>query len=243
MSGLTRFDFYPRDWFLDTRELSDRAKGCYIDILCAMYNRGSALPYDEKYLCKLAGYKQVRSLRHALNELLASGKLYVQDGLLINNRAIEELEVANRRIESSAAGGRRRHENAKTAPKPAQMSSKSERKVDETGADIEQEQGVNPCLPSPYPSPSKNYKYQGTVIRLTETDYDRWRHTFSNIPNLDAELESRDAWLSTQPERDQKKWFVSTSKYLTKKDAEHARENAAQPNDDYFDDLDKGVIH
>ena len=48
MSGLSRFDFYPRDWFLDTRDLSDRAKGCYIDLLAATYNRGGPLPYPPR---------------------------------------------------------------------------------------------------------------------------------------------------------------------------------------------------
>ena len=33
MAGLSRFDFYPRDWFLDTRDLSNAAKGVYIDLL------------------------------------------------------------------------------------------------------------------------------------------------------------------------------------------------------------------
>jgi hypothetical protein len=29
MPGLSRFDFYPRDWHLDTRDLSNAAKGIY----------------------------------------------------------------------------------------------------------------------------------------------------------------------------------------------------------------------
>ena len=33
MTGLSRFDFYPRDWHLDTRDLSNGAKGVYIDLL------------------------------------------------------------------------------------------------------------------------------------------------------------------------------------------------------------------
>ena len=111
MSGLSRFDFYPRDWFLDTRDLSDRAKGCYIDLLAATYNRGGPLPYDEKYLCKIAGYKQVRSLRHALDELLRTGKFKVVDGELINNRAQQELAAYQRKKEIASAGGRAKAEN------------------------------------------------------------------------------------------------------------------------------------
>ena len=36
MSGLSRFDFYPRDWHLDTRDLTNAAKGVYIDFLASI---------------------------------------------------------------------------------------------------------------------------------------------------------------------------------------------------------------
>ena len=32
MSGLPWFKFFPKDWFLDTRDLSQRAKGIYVDL-------------------------------------------------------------------------------------------------------------------------------------------------------------------------------------------------------------------
>ena len=170
MSGLSRFDFYPRDWFLDTRDLSDRAKGCYIDLLAATYNRGSPLPYDEKFLCKLAGYKQVRSLRHALDELLRTGKFKVVDGELINNRAQEELATAQRRKEIASAGGQAKAENFKTGRKPREKSSKSDRKVGEPKAGIEPNQELSLCSPSPSPSPTTskndNYAFSGKVIKL-----------------------------------------------------------------------------
>ncbi len=159
MSGLTRFDFYPRDWFLDTRDLSDRAKGCYIDLLAAMYNRGGPLPYDEKYLCKLSGYSHVRSLRHVLKELLNTDKLRIVDGELVNNRVQEELKTAHRRQKIATAGGQAKAlQNLKTSPKPrkhVENTSKSNRKVAEQRGDSEKNQHVNLCSPSPSPSPSK----------------------------------------------------------------------------------------
>jgi uncharacterized protein YdaU (DUF1376 family) len=47
MSGLSCFDFYPRDWHLDTRDLGNAAKGVYIDLLASIYARGGPLPDDE----------------------------------------------------------------------------------------------------------------------------------------------------------------------------------------------------
>ena len=68
----------------------------------------------------------------------------------------------------------------------------------------------------------EGYAFEGTVIRLTHDDHERWRKSFSNIPNLDALLESRDAWLADNPER-KKSWFQSTAAWLAKKDAEAER--------------------
>ena len=63
MSGLSRFDFYPRDWHLDTRDLSNAAKGVYIDFLASMYARGGPIPADERELCRICGCATARSLR------------------------------------------------------------------------------------------------------------------------------------------------------------------------------------
>lgn len=71
------------------------------------------------------------------------------------------------------------------------------------------------------------YSFEGVVIRLSRTDYDRWRKTFSNIPNFDAELMARDAWLADQPADVRKRWFQSTSTHLRNRDADYAARRAA----------------
>ncbi len=241
MSGFSRFDFYPRDWFLDTRDLSDRAKGCYIDLLAATYNRGGPLPYDEKYLCKIAGYKQVRSLRHVLDELLCTGKFKIVDGELVNNRAQEELATAQRRKEIASAGGQAKAEKVKTGRKPSEKSSKSSRKVGEPKAGNEPKQEVSACSPSPSPSPttSKNddYAFDGTVIRLNWRDYSRWADAYRAIPDIRALLQSRDDWLATRPEGEQRNWFVSTSNYLAKQNAGALAEQIGGQDDEYDADF------
>ena len=67
---------------------------------------------------------------------------------------------------------------------------------------------------------SKEYAFEGKVIRLTKKDYDTWRKTFKNIPNLDAVLMSRDVWLSQEADdKARKRWFISTVNYLVSVDA------------------------
>ncbi|MBE0532638.1 MAG: DUF1376 domain-containing protein [Rhodospirillales bacterium] len=110
MTGLAWFPMYPRNWLVDTRVLSDRARGFYADILCAIYARGGPLPFngqeDEDELRKLGGYKQVRTMRAVLDELLSKEKLHLINGHLVNNRAMEELAIAARHRANGAKGGR-----------------------------------------------------------------------------------------------------------------------------------------
>ena len=60
------------------------------------------------------------------------------------------------------------------------------------------------------------------MIRLKSTDLETWRTRFKNIPNIEAELTSYDAYLSDQPEEARKRWFHRTPAWLARKDAEYA---------------------
>lgn len=121
MTGLSWFAFYPRDWAADTRELSDRAKGCYIDLLGAMYTHGGPLPFNEQDLTAICGYRNVRSFRLTFGELVRKEKLHLVDGFVVNNRAMEEIDKAKDRSEGSAKGGRAR----KSARNRADIDAKS----------------------------------------------------------------------------------------------------------------------
>ena len=149
MTGLSRFDFYPRDWFLDTRNLSNAAKGIYVDLLSAMYARGKPLPYNEHELCSLCGCKTVRSLRPLLRELIEKEKIHVIDGFLVNNRTMEEIAAANRKIEGGRKGGKARSRGIHGEYTPNTAGTHAET----DGSSVEN-QGLNPKLPSPSPSPS-----------------------------------------------------------------------------------------
>jgi len=71
-----------------------------------------------------------------------------------------------------------------------------------------------------------DYAFKGEVIRLNQKDYDRWQSVYKHIPNLEAYLFSRDAWLSREaPADQQKRWYLSTAAYLAKLDAHLASEN------------------
>jgi uncharacterized protein YdaU (DUF1376 family) len=150
MAGLSRFDFYPRDWHLDTRDLSNAAKGVYIDLLSSMYARGGPLPHDERELCRLCGCATVRSLRPLLDELITKGKMRIVDGCLENGRAMEEIAKAKRIQALGRKGGKTKADGTANDVQP-EYELNSSRTQPETRPDIEENQKGNVCPPSPSP--------------------------------------------------------------------------------------------
>jgi hypothetical protein len=61
------------------------------------------------------------------------------------------------------------------------------------------------------------YAFEGVVIRLNESDLDRWRSTFHAIPDLLAELTSLDAWLCGNGKAKQANWFHTVAGALNRK--------------------------
>lgn len=151
MASLSRFDFYPRDWHLDTRDLSAAAKGIYIDLLAAIYARGGPLPYEERELCRLCGCATVRSLRPMLGELIDRGKLKVANDHLVNDRAMEEIAKFERRQAIARAGGNAKAERRAERVQPEYSSNSSGTHL-ETRPDIEENQQGKSCSPSPSPT-------------------------------------------------------------------------------------------
>ncbi len=158
MTGLSRFDFYPRDWLSGTRGLSGDAKGLYIDLLAAMYDTGGTLPHDEQYLRKLGGYCQARVLRRVLQELVDCGKIKIVDGYLVNDRTQRELATAESRIATARAGGEAKAAKAAETPNDKSSTKKPDKKdllSPNQGTSFVEKQPLNPCLPSPSPSKKK----------------------------------------------------------------------------------------
>lgn len=65
-------------------------------------------------------------------------------------------------------------------------------------------------------APRGPYAFAGKVIRLNRADLAQWRAAFAAIPDLEAELIGRDAWLRDQPADVRQRWFPSTAAQLAK---------------------------
>ena len=76
-----------------------------------------------------------------------------------------------------------------------------------------------------------DYAFCGRVIRLLPSDFDQWAASYGDL-DLRALLQSRDDWLVDRPEPERKKWFNSTSNWLSRKQQESktaATKPAAMP--------------
>lgn len=72
------------------------------------------------------------------------------------------------------------------------------------------------------------YEFDGRVIRLNKSDFDRWQKSFGAL-DLRSELQALDDWLAESDET--KNWFMKVSAILNKKN----REVIANNYDDPFD--------
>lgn len=132
--GLPRFDFYPRDWFLGTRELSREERGVYIDLLAAMYARGGPLPYDVEELRSLLGEKSVRVVSRIVQQLIDRGKIQLIDDNLINDRVVREIDAFRCRIAKAEAG----RKAARAQPESTQWNDQRPESSDQDSSNIGQ---------------------------------------------------------------------------------------------------------
>ena len=71
------------------------------------------------------------------------------------------------------------------------------------------------------------YVYEGTVIRLNEEDYNRWRERFSEIPDFDAALGTVDDALRGEAGSDPPKgWFGAAAHKLAYQHEKHKKAKA-----------------
>jgi uncharacterized protein YdaU (DUF1376 family) len=164
MTGLYKFDAYPKDWYMDTRDVSPAARGIYCDLLLSMYTHGGPISADERYLCRLTGC-QWRTLRKLLAELIDTGKIKPVDGHLVNGRTCREIEKTQ----------------AKIAGKPGKTASKTVQNAFTNASEtptIEQNQPHDVC-----PSPSPSVEEERSSLRSQrahedEAAFDLWYQEF-----------------------------------------------------------------
>lgn len=215
--------------------LSLELRGAYTTILDLLYDRGEPLVDNERLI---AGYLNcsLRKYRSLRDELLEMGKLVRNENGTITNKRFEKerenvTKTSRTRSKAGIKGGKKSGEVRKKTNKnkeghEANASANTEAnaklyrdrsRVEEIDSSekissSESHTGTERIIPT-----SGAYAFDGKVIKLNKTDFDRWKTTFTGISDFEAELVARDDFLSSLPEHERKNWFHSTSAFFRNK--------------------------
>lgn len=70
-------------------------------------------------------------------------------------------------------------------------------------------------------APATKYRFEGKVIRLDQSQYDRWRKAYPRFKDFDAALQRADDYYAENPSPDGK-WFFRVSRWLEQENAKLA---------------------
>lgn len=134
--SLPYYPMYPRDFFEGTQQMSLELKGAYIMVLNLMYTRGGPISDEPGYISRYVGCS-VRKWKQVRDELVAMGKLVVQDGIISNFRADEVIEKQRSYQDKQAENRARPNKNNAEETPPKTTRVKSESKPDTDRDDVE----------------------------------------------------------------------------------------------------------
>jgi uncharacterized protein YdaU (DUF1376 family) len=147
------------DFIHGTMMLTLEEKGAYSLCLDLIYDRGSPIPDDARWLSGVCGVS-MRKWKAIRDRLISMGKLASENGLLSNSRADFELvsmELQRRnQAEAGAKGGRKRAEKAGERLKNNDLAQATLKPIEEIREE-EKEKGEDKPLPvahaNPFPRP------------------------------------------------------------------------------------------
>ncbi len=113
MSANPWFRFFPSDWLAGVAGLSAAERGVYITLLAIMYDHGGAIPRDDARLSRQCGIPKAGFAR-ALDSLISTGKIVVENGCLFNSRAKTELTERENKSSAASASANSRWQKTKT---------------------------------------------------------------------------------------------------------------------------------
>lgn len=88
--SLPYYPMYPRDFYEGTQRMTLELKGAYIMLLNLIYTRNGPVDDEDGYLARYVGCS-IRKWQKLRLELIGHGKIIVENGMIRNSRADEEL--------------------------------------------------------------------------------------------------------------------------------------------------------
>jgi len=107
--GLTYAKFFPSDWRTGCLTLTLEEEGLYCRFCMFMYDTGSAPPDNERITSRLLGIHPLQ-YRKVMGSLIEKGKIIRAQGILINERVVEEIDKYRREQAARIKAAREREE-------------------------------------------------------------------------------------------------------------------------------------
>ena len=218
--------------------------------LCDLiYITGGDVPDDKGLATFTKTGKRWPKIRRRLIEL---NKIEVRNDRLSQGRCRDELGAAEHRMLAASKAGRasverrnalKGHDTASTTVATAVERTLKNRTNAETNdrstnhdprTTIEERKkergGAKDAL--------AGYAFEGQTIRLTQPDLDRWRHAYTHIADIIAELTAADDFYTQNPPKDGK-WFFAASNWLRRANEQIAA--AKKKEDDLADERKRNI--
>lgn len=130
------FKFYPRDWLEATRNMTLEARGAYIDLICILMELEGHLADDDKWI-SYQMHVSPRKWRALKFDLVKHEKISLQDGCIVNERCLKELDalMAQRQNLSGSAVKRERAKRETLVKHPGNNDENSEKLNENNGCD------------------------------------------------------------------------------------------------------------
>ncbi len=103
------FKFYPSDWLVGTRGMTLEERGAYIDMICMQMMEQGNVRDDERLIAHQM-HVSTRKWRSVRGKLIEHGKISIQDGFVVQERCLKELDLllTQRQVASESAANRER---------------------------------------------------------------------------------------------------------------------------------------
>ena len=130
------FNFYPADFMLGVRGMTPQEVGIYTMILCMIYEHNGPVAMNSARLSAYCGCR-VTTLEKAISRLCELGRISVADGMIMDDRAAEEIAKRERALKLQCLGGEKSAEKRKQ--NQHQKATDPQLSLNYTDRDIEEE--------------------------------------------------------------------------------------------------------
>lgn len=196
---------YWADYLADTRHLTTLEHGAYILLLATYWQRGEAIPDDNRFLARVTNLHHHRwgTVRKTLEGLFT-----VTNGVWVHKRVEEELLRSSARSQAGIRANSVRWQSGVQVTVTDTVVSKKEERED-----------------TPSGNSAGKYAYENGIIKLKAADLERWRKSFPNI-NIEGAMENLVGWVTEEAGKG-KNWFLALAGALGKRDQEAAERKIA----------------